>query len=263
MNPFTRRSKFNRHFIATSGISLLCVAKVILSLSLATQTLASPLIAPSELVGGVTQAQLARQYVEWAEAQPYSYTTDVLVNTQNASAVAFLPSTYLPSANYALTISAGTPLFLPITYGPYWLDDDQSTDGAPCDTAPDRFGCHQGQLKIFMDNPLELSLKVDGEMVPISDALRFTSNGEPSIVLLHATNAFGLGEVSRYILFDGWFAALSALSPGEHQIEYGFTYPNFTVVQNAAISVVPAPTNTLLLLLGAIAIGCIRNKSTE
>jgi hypothetical protein len=264
MHPNICGSKFKRYAlptrVPTRFLSLVRLACVVLACTLAAQTFALPLIAPNELVGGTTQTQLARKYVEWAEAQPYSYTTDVLVNTQNASPVAFLPSTYLPTASYSITVNAGTPLFLPITYGPFWLDDDQSTDGAPCDTAADRFACHQGQLKLFMDNPTQLILKVDSEVIPISDAHRFTSNGVPSIVLLHATNVFGLGEVSRNILFDGWFAALTALSPGEHNIEYGFVYPDFSVLQTAAINVVPAPGIFLLLLVGAVVMGEMRAR---
>ncbi len=209
-------------------------------------------IPPSSPVGGTSQQTLARQYAEWTASLPVE-STDIFVNTRNQSPVVFLPSTSAPAANYALTVDVLTPLFFPIVYANPTLDNDQSTDGPPCDTAPDRFACWQADLGAFMDNPTELILRIDGVSFPISDGYRWTSEGAASI--LAPPSAF------PNMLFDGWFVALDPLTPGQHVIEYGFKYGQDGVLQTTAITAVPLPSGLALILFGFTALR--RHKSAR
>lgn len=233
-------------------------------------TQASPLIAAATPVAGVSQHELARQYSAWLFTETTTTPFDqALLNTTNPGLVTFLPAAFVPTATYNLTIEAGLPVFFPVLVWQAWFDVDQSTDSPPCNAVPaaNRFTCNQADLATYANNPSSLTLIVDGLVISVPDSQRLDSGGVPFDVTFGADSAYVtygvVPGIPYYALFDGWWAALSPLSPGQHVVQYGFDYSGNGVMTTANISVVPVSPTTPLVALGLLVLAIQRRLQMD
>ena len=246
-------------------------------------------IPPGENVAGISQATLADAFYQWIvllpkSANPLFDATGVFANDQPRSTdapsnpaagnVFLLAGT--SSAGFAtrsFNVPAGVPLFLPLsTTTDFELPRD--LDPSSCLGKPDPYGCATGFLgpqpppNPFSGAPVAMldgvALTVDG--VSIADAIAadstafFQRSDALAPYCLASTDnvlAFALypdGACGEFVQ-QGYYLALSPLSPGKHTLEFGFGPADTGFGAIDTINVAPEPSTWALLLMGFAGLG--------
>jgi hypothetical protein len=180
--------RFNK-LAATAAVSLF-------GLTTAPSAVAVEILAPTSTVNGATMPELVREYMRWAIADPGFVVPSAprIFNATNGS-VAFAPvTTIVGTHTINFDLARGTPLLLSSLYWVDFRDNDQSTDGPPCDVAVDRFACAQQDLRTFINDAprATLVLKINGVSYAVNEDGRFDSAGQPLVVNFSQDTAYGL-----------------------------------------------------------------------
>lgn len=208
---------------------------------------------PTQPVAGSTQLQLAEQWLQWAlsidaASNPMLDTTGAYAHVNNLGPVFFVAGNAKGgSSTRTFTVPAGKPIFFPIINA-----YDIEVPGAGCDLA-----CAFGQIA-YVGGATGLYATLDGQDLLTFPSYRQTSTAFFTVDLSASLSlALGFGGPPIAGLFDavvdGYWVAVEGLTPGQHTLKFGGTFPTgFTLDVTDTVNV-PEPGTLGLLLLAAVA----------
>lgn len=267
------------------------------ALSLVMGPAVARVIPPGTDVAGISQATLADAFYQWIvllpkSANPLFDTTGAYANHQPLSSdvpanpasgkVFLLAGTNSPGfATRSFNVPAGTPLFLPLSTTadfelPVDLDPNSCLGKAdPYKCATDFLG-PQPPPNPFSGTPIAMldgvALTVGG--VSIADAIAADStaffqrsSALAPYCLASADNVLAFagypnGACGEFVQ-QGYYLALSPLSPGKHTLEFGFGPADTGFGAIDSINVVPEPSTWAMLLLGFAGVGLASYRASR
>jgi len=208
---------------------------------------------PTQPVAGSTQLQLAEQWLQWAlstdgASNPMLDTTGAYAHVNNLGPVFFVAGNYSPGGSSArtFTVPAGKPIFFPIINA-----FDIEVPGAGCDLQ-----CAFAWIP-YVGGATGLYARLDSQDLLTFPSYRQTSTAFFTVdVSASLSAALGFGG-PPYVglldaIVDGYWVAVEGLTPGQHTLEFGGTFPTgFTLDVTDTVNV-PEPGTLGLLLLAAV-----------
>lgn len=209
-------------------------------------------IDPSQSVAGSSQLALSEQWAQWAlgaeaASNPILDTTGAFANTNNGGPVFFIAGSTGGATTRSFNVPQGKPIFFPIINA---FDLEVPSDG--CDLS-----CAFSFIP-YVGNVDNLNATLDGQNLLSYPSFRQTSTSFFT-VNLPASFRDALGFPAQYVgnldaVSDGYFVALSGLSPGPHALSFGGSFPDapfgLQVTANINVTAVPEPRTYALLLAG-------------
>lgn len=207
-------------------------------------------IDPAQPVAGSSQLSLSEQWGQWAlgaeaASNPILDATGASANTNNDGPVFFVAGSFGGTTVRSFDVPQGKPIFFPVINS---FDLEVPSDG--CD-----LNCALGFMP-YVGNVANLNATLDGQNLLTYPSFRQTSTAFFTVDL-PASLRDALGFPVQYVghldaVSDGYFVALTGLSPGPHTLSFGGSFPDtgFDLQVTANINVVPEPQTYALLLAG-------------
>lgn len=214
-------------------------------------------IDPTQSVAGSSQLALSEQWAQWAlgaqaSSNPILDTTGAFANTNNTGPVFFVAGSPGGTIVRSFNVPQGKPIFFPIINA---FDLEVPADNC-------NLSCAFSFIP-YVGNVAGLNATLDGQNLLTFPSFRQTSTSFFTVNVPESLrDAFGFP--AQYVgnldaVSDGYFIALSGLTPGPHTLSFGGAFPDapfsLQVTANINVTTVPEPHTYALLLAGLGLVG--------
>jgi len=228
---------------------------------------------PGQPVAGKSQLDLSQEWWQWAlsipaATNPLVDTTGEFAQTNNNGPVFFVAGNLGGYLNRAFNVPVGKPLFFPVVNN-IDIEFDVSPPATNCfdPSVPDALTCALDFISPGLNNASGLFATLDGQDLLTYPSFRQTSTSFFDFSLPPG-NLFGVdaGAYPAIAVSDGYWVALAGLSPGEHVLTFGGTYPALPTPEigmSITITAVPEPQTYALMLSGLAWVGWFARRRTR